>query len=152
MCFGFWFDCTKEGVCGVGGKKDTWSLFGFNLKKNFHKTIYYGNLGQVYRYMTFEGIGFQRINIGTSCIFTQVIKEWSITTKNFFFQMPKASRLTSCFQRSIGVSDSISLLLETSLFYQGSSIIDLFFLSPTLYSSALLRFVLIYLNYPRIKY
>lgn len=66
--------------------------------------------------------------------------------------MPKASKLASCFKRSISVSDSISLLLEAFLFYQGSSLIDLFFLSPTFHSSALLRFVLIYLNYPRIKY
>lgn len=66
--------------------------------------------------------------------------------------MLKAKKLASCFKRSISVSGSVSLVLEASLFYQGSSLIDLFFLSPTLYSSALLGFVLIYLNHPRIKY
>lgn len=75
-----------------------------------------------------------------------------------------ANKVASCFERSINVSDSISLKLEASLSDQGSCLIDLFFLSTTLYSSNLQRFiycmcfvlyllyVLIYLNCPRIKY
>jgi len=41
-----------------------------------------------------------------------------------------ANKVASCFKRPISVLDSISLVLEASLLYQGCSLIDLFFRSP----------------------
>lgn len=151
MYFMFWFDCTKGYVLS-GRVEDTWSLFCFNLEKTSIRqcnTEVYDEFiavwllrGMTSRELTLEKLYFYPGHQGMMINNKQII----------FSSMPMANKLVSCFKRPISVSAFILLILEASLSYQGSSLIDLFFLSPTLYSSDLLRFVLIYLNCPRIKY